>query len=180
MNRGSRYETSRPLDILEVQRGFEANTANELTVKEGDFLFILPSAGTRDGYVLTSLCTGTLNDTHTSTRQRRSWVRGRPFVAAYVDPSKEPSGWVPRSCLTKFPAEYRGCALYEYSSASENCIATMHLGQRMDIYARMDAWMLVKLDGSDGKGGGTGYVPSHYIELLDQDDTVRRFLAPDP
>ncbi|KAG9033628.1 cytoskeletal protein binding protein [Tulasnella sp. UAMH 9824] len=146
MNWGTIHETSRPIDILDVKHGFEATTANELTAKEGDFLFIL-SAGARDG-----------------------WVRARPFASVYEDPSKEPSGWVPRSCLTKLPAEYRGCALYEYSAASENCIATMHLGQRMDIYARMADWLLVKLDGSDGKVGGTGYVPSQYVEILDEDD----------
>ncbi|KAG8904517.1 cytoskeletal protein binding protein, partial [Tulasnella sp. 417] len=146
MNWGTITETKRPLDILDVQCGFQASTPNELTIKEEEIIFIL-SPGTTDG-----------------------WVRVRRVSPVDKDPSKEPSGWVPRSCLKRLPPEYRGRALYEYSSENENCITMMQLGQRMDIYARLGEWLLVKLDGPDGKAGGTGYVPKHYVEILDEND----------
>lgn len=158
MNRINTSQTGRPplipLDILEVQSDFEARTANELTIKEGNILFIL-SDGVTDG-----------------------WVLARCVSHIHEDPSKEPSGLVPRSCLRKIPPEWRGRALYEYTAGNENCVRTMGLGQKMDIYARLGECLLVKLDGFDGEAGRTGYVPKLYVEIFDDnDDEVLRPLA---
>ncbi|KIO20865.1 hypothetical protein M407DRAFT_10702 [Tulasnella calospora MUT 4182] len=150
MNRINTSQTGRtpliPLDILEVQSDFEARTANELTIKEGNILFIL-SDGVTDG-----------------------WVLARCVSHIHEDPSKEPSGLVPRSCLRKIPPEWRGRALYEYTAGNENCVRTMGLGQKMDIYARLGECLLVKLDGFDGEAGRTGYVPKLYVEIFDDND----------
>lgn len=132
-----------PLDILKVQWDFKARTPDELTIKEGDSLFIL--SDTTD-----------------------EWVLARHLNGPQVDVSKVPSGLVPRPYL-KVPAGCRGSALYEYKAENRNCV-NMSLGQKLDHYLTFGKWALVKLDGFGGRPGGVGYVPGNYVEIFGDGD----------
>lgn len=132
-----------------VQWGFEARESDELTIKEGDQLFLL-SAGT-----------GTGNE----------WVPARRLSGPQADVSKVPSGLVPLSYLKKSEPLCRGSALYGYVAENRHCI-NMRVGWKLDIYLTMGKWMLVKLDGFDGKSGGLGYVPGNYVEIFDEGSKI--------
>ncbi|KAG8939605.1 cytoskeletal protein binding protein [Tulasnella sp. 424] len=133
-----------PLDILVVQWDFEARATDELTIKEGDQLYIL--SDTTD-----------------------EWVLARRITGPQVDTSKVPSGLVPRPYLKMSPPSSRGSALYEYKAENKNCV-NMSLGRKLDVYLIFGKWTLVKLDGFGGRPGGVGYVPGNYVEIFGDDD----------
>ncbi|KAG8901537.1 cytoskeletal protein binding protein [Tulasnella sp. 417] len=129
------------LDIMVAQWDFKARVNDELTISEGDRLFVLPGGG-------------------------EEWAHVRHVTGAQADTSKSPSGLVPLKYLGKLEPLSRGSALYQYEPENENCVR-MKLGQKLDVYMTMGKWMLVKLDVFRGKAGGLGYVPGNYVDVFD-------------
>ncbi|KIO17590.1 hypothetical protein M407DRAFT_227966 [Tulasnella calospora MUT 4182] len=142
-NAGATQNTSSaPLDVMVAQWDFTARTNDELTINEGDHLFIISSGAGEE------------------------WIQARHVTGAQVDTSKSSSGLVPRIYLEKLKPLCRGSALYEYKAENENCVS-MRLGQKLDVYMTQGKWMLVKLDVFNGKPGGLGYVPGNYVDVFD-------------
>ncbi|KAG8913858.1 cytoskeletal protein binding protein [Tulasnella sp. 408] len=132
-----------PVDIMEVQWAFEARERDELTIKEGDQLFLL-SAGAAN-----------------------EWVPARRVSGPQANASDEPSGLVPMSYLKKLKPLCRGSALYAYEAENRNCIS-MRVGWKLDIYSALGPWVLVKVDRFNGQPGGLGYVPGIYLDIFDE------------
>lgn len=95
----------------------------------------------------------------------RSWSKVQGHVPLESLGEKEAGvGLVPAAYVEPAAPLFRAYALYDYEPNGEGEIA-MAENDKMNVYAKEEEWILVKLDGKEnGKVPFIGYVPANYVE----------------